>query len=985
MPGNPRQAGTYGMYTTHRKFQLTLVALATWLASVSSLWAGVAEDQYRVAAGHYSVSRWQLAVDEFELLLDRHPDHPVSEEATFFLAEALVQLGRYTDARPHYLRFVEQHGAKPLGVQAQFRLGETAFLLQNLIEARTRLEEFLDEHPDDARNAYGLSFLGEIELVAERSEAARDRFAEALRRYPDGPLAADARFGLAQAQAQLGEFEQAAEHFSLLAGSSHDLSDDARLQWGIVLYRQQDYAATEEVLALLNRQPPSSSLATDARYWGGLAQHALGNWGEAARLLEQATSPEHPRRAASAHFYAGDALRRAGQPERAEQLLLAVSDNFPNSPWADDSLLARIDLALETERHDDVARLVEDFSHRFPNSEMLDAARRKLGRSLLIAGKYDEAAGVLRPLAISHSSDTGAPADDAHWDHYLLGLAHLGAGENERAWQTLDSIPSAGQPPELLAGVQVARATALLGLQRFEEALTPLQTYLESQPAGSDAAKCRADRSLALASLHRYAEAKLALEEFVQQHPQHHLFLPTVANLAEIAYEADQREWAHELFTVLARDGNPQHYQKKGLSGLAWSQLESNAPNESATTFEQLIQLDPDGAVASEAGLMRAHALDQAGQPDAALAAYLSVIDRFPGSQHAGAALRSAANLQARRGRDGEAAGLYERLVAEHPQHSQLDAVLYDWAWMLFDNQRPAEADQLFARIHNQHRDSTYWHDATYRLAEHASSAQDYARARRLAGELIQSGVDGSLLAHALYLDGHAASLSGDWQLAHPSLERLISELPDSQLRVPAEYWLAEGLYQESRIEEAGLNFEALDGRLDGTSPAWMAMIPLRRAQILAQRESWHDAEEIAEQIATRFPQFRQQYEVDYLLGRCHAAQARFEQARAAYRRVTDSPIGGKTETAAMAQWMIGEGHFHQKQYDDAIRAYLRVEILYDFPRWQAGGLLQAGKCFELKGEWDEAVRLYGRLLQHFPHTTFAGEATKRLNAVTQN
>ena len=45
-------------------------------------------------------------------------------------------------------------------------------------------------------------------------------------------------------------------------------------------------------------------------------------------------------------------------------------------------------------------------------------------------------------------------------------------------------------------------------------------------------------------------------------------------------------------------------------------------------------------------------------------------------------------------------------------------------------------------------------------------------------------------------------------------------------------------------------------------------------------------ADDLAERIATRFPKFRQQYEVDYLLGRCHAAQARFDQARAAPKSV---------------------------------------------------------------------------------------------------
>ena len=80
-----------------------------------------------------------------------------------------------------------------------------------------------------------------------------------------------------------------------------------------------------------------------------------------------------------------------------------------------------------------------------------------------------------------------------------------------------------------------------------------------------------------------------------------------------------------------------------------------------------------------------------------------------------------------------------------------------------------------------------------------------------------------------------------------------------------------------------------------------------------------------------------------------------------------------------MAQWMIGETYFHQEQYANALRAYLRVEILYAFPRWQAAALLQAGKCHEELGEWTQAAELYSKVLKNYPDTEVANEATDRL------
>ena len=158
-----------------------------------------------------------------------------------------------------------------------------------------------------------------------------------------------------------------------------------------------------------------------------------------------------------------------------------------------------------------------------------------------------------------------------------------------------------------------------------------------------------------------------------------------------------------------------------------------------------------------------------------------------------------------------------------------------------------------------------------------------------------------------------------------------------------------------------------------------MAMIPLRRAQLFVRQNKWPEAQAIAAHIASDFPNFEQQYEVDYILGRCLASEGRLDEARELYERVIHSPLGAKSETAAMAQWMIGESYFHQRKYDLALREYLRVEILYAYPTWQAAALLQAGKCHELLGEPKQALELYAKLLKNYSGTVFTEEATRRL------
>ncbi|NOX55825.1 MAG: tetratricopeptide repeat protein [Planctomycetes bacterium] len=115
------------------------------------------------------------------------------------------------------------------------------------------------------------------------------------------------------------------------------------------------------------------------------------------------------------------------------------------------------------------------------------------------------------------------------------------------------------------------------------------------------------------------------------------------------------------------------------------------------------------------------------------------------------------------------------------------------------------------------------------------------------------------------------------------------------------------------------------------------------------------------------------------MLGRAYKRQAKFDQAREAFRRVVDSVQGRRTETAAQAQLMMAETFFLQKNYKQALLEYLKVYHLYAYPEWQAAGLFQAGLCDEMLGNWSDAAKTYELLLNQFPKSELAQQAERRL------
>jgi TolA-binding protein len=379
-------------------------------------------------------------------------------------------------------------------------------------------------------------------------------------------------------------------------------------------------------------------------------------------------------------------------------------------------------------------------------------------------------------------------------------------------------------------------------------------------------------------------------------------------------------------------------------------------------------------------------------QPDSALAMYRVVIDKFPDDARSAEALWRTARLQDER-RESQAIELYARLVQDHPDFAQLDAAIYRWAWLVGASGATAQSDELFARLKRDFPHSRFAADATLRLAERALAAQKYDDAKKLLVELIEppasaaadapanSSPSPEIRQHALYLTARVAAAAKQWADVDAPLVKLLEEASDGELATQAAYLRAEASYQQGRFDEAVQRLTELAARTKDHPQNWSAAAELRRAQALAQMKQWSEALDVAHGIEASFPSFAEQHEADYLIGRALAAGADFAGAREAYAKVIESPGGGKTQTAAMAQWMIGESYFHQENYAAALAEYAKVDR-YSFPRWQSAALLQAGKCHELLGHWRLAVEAYDRLVKTYPASEFAEEAARRSTAI---
>jgi tetratricopeptide (TPR) repeat protein len=87
-----------------------------------------------------------------------------------------------------------------------------------------------------------------------------------------------------------------------------------------------------------------------------------------------------------------------------------------------------------------------------------------------------------------------------------------------------------------------------------------------------------------------------------------------------------------------------------------------------------------------------------------------------------------------------------------------------------------------------------------------------------------------------------------------------------------------------------------------------------------------------------------------------------------------------RSDTAAEAQFYVGQAHQIREDYKRAVVAYLRVQALYtQAPEWVAASMFECGKCYQAQGREQEAIDTFKALVRDHKGTQWAALAADRM------
>lgn len=166
--------------------------------------------------------------------------------------------------------------------------------------------------------------------------------------------------------------------------------------------------------------------------------------------------------------------------------------------------------------------------------------------------------------------------------------------------------------------------------------------------------------------------------------------------------------------------------------------------------------------------------------------------------------------------------------------------------------------------------------------------------------------------------------------------------------------------------------FDALLAKLT-ERPSWAATLRLRQTELAVAKRDYRAAADIIQLAKARYPDFKLQFEFDFLAARIAIANINFTQANAILAKLS-SDHSVQSSAGIRARWMQAELEFMQRRYATAAGLYREV-IASDHATWKPIGLLQLAKCQELLGDAEEALASYEQVVATIQNSTIDNSA----------
>ena len=1003
--------GTKKLTAAHGLFQRSLFKLAaaqyTEFLQQYPQHPDVTTAKYALAVCRYRLGEYEPAIKSItEVIAD--PKFTQRDEALAVLGHSHLAGNNYERALLAFDELLQKYPDSKHAETAALNRTQVLYLADRKPDALTAAQTFVTKYPQSAEKPTAQYFLALSRRDLQKPKDAAATLTELLAQSPDSRFTVDAMLLLGQCLEATGDADGAAAQYAkMIAAAPQSRKADGQFSLGTLQYKSGKYDASIENLSTMLKESPQSPYANAARLQLGLAQLATGKIDKArGTLVDIVDENKGHQNEANYGLAQCDIAEKKWAPAKATlEKLIAV--NPPPANIAQVKLDHAVCLT-ELNQHEPAAAEFAAFVQAYPQAPQVPEALYRQAFSLHKLGKFDQSHALAAKVAALPASDFTAPAAELDAENlFLLGQY----ADAEKAFTAMTAAAKdadrklqytfrTGQAAYFQA--KYPEAAALLAPLAADPRVAQGEAFHPAVFLLGDALLQQGKNAEAAAALKRFVEIskgdkleaqfKLGLAQLRAADPAAEQTLAAVANgpadspwatraqfeHGQLLYKKGSKpEAAAALNKVMAANPPaPPELAAPATYLLGWVDFDAKRYAEAAQRWGQLVEQHPKHSLVPDALFQRGSALKEAGQHAEALAALQAYVKANPEGPHVARALQFTAASQTALGQDDEAMKTLASLAAN--DKAATDAVLYDLAWAQRSLKDTKAVQETYRRLLKQFPESKLAPAARTELAEFLYADGNHKEAAELLEAVVSAkDVDPKTLTAATYrlgwcydkLDqpGKAATVFADFAAKHP----------DDPLAASALLQAGAAASKEGKFDVAAKSLAAMLAKFPKHEQAPVALLKLGEAQ--AEMNDFAASQQSYAAFLEQNPKSEFAYRAKFGVAWALENQKQYEPARAAYRKVIEQHNG---ETAARAQFQIGETFFAEGKFEEAVAELLQVEDVYAYPAWSARALLEAGRAFEQLKQDDQAREQYTALVEKYKDSPEAKLARDRLAAL---
>lgn len=998
-----------------------------------------ATDDFNLAVGLYRSGRWQLAADTFRQFLEEAPEHPRHSLGLLYYGLSLSSLERYADARPQFTEFLKREGESAQAADARYRLGECSYYLKDYDQAVTELNEYLTRHPEHSLADWATLFLGDSYNGLGKWEQAEPILSKLVSKPPAPQILRDSEFALARCLESLNRPDEAIEIYrSISRDQQSTVAPRALAKIGTLHFNRRQYAEASSAYDEIVTRFAGSAIASSAQLNSGLALYRFGSFEEAIKRFQAVEAGST--NSAQAIFMMALSMKELGQVEEARQSFINALAVSGNNSLAADILFQRAQLERVDDKPAVAAQIFEDIADRWPKDQRVSeclfnaadlrlemgdvASAEKLWQRLqkdypnqavqlreqvllarLFLNQKNPERAIQTLQRVVSQPDEGSNARVLAVGRYYLIRALFDA---ERYTEVIDETRQIQEVLKLdgMSDLRSALALgAISGLQAKDYAATQqfADQFIPVTADKNQKADVLSARTVALAQLKQFAPAMQDAQVLAAEYSERSQSWSAILQAADVATREQAYPEAAGLFELVAEQSADESLREAGMTGVAWSHFRHQSYAEAETAFARLYQAYPQSRDAAQAVYMQARCAEELKDTERAAVSYQAVFRRLtegqspaaeglevkPPMQYAYDAGRQAARMLGRLRQTEQADRQWEQLVSQFPAARDLDRVLDEWAALNLNAERYERSDQIHRQLLDRFPDSPFSGPARLSLAESEMQAQRLDVAlQEFEAIVAEPKYAATEKERALFHVIDIYTARREWTKVRQLSNSFLMLYSDSQLLPQVRLLAAEAVLNtaadDTDVASARSLLDVLrEDVVSGNVPAeeWTERIWIVLAETALAAKDYSRIDEVTDELTSRNSASRFQFQLWDIQGRRWKNQAPpdFSRSREYFSKVLTDPTGQGTETAARCQFMIAETLVLEKNYQEALKEYLRTYINYPYEIWQVQALYQAAGCEAQLNLNDAAVKSYRELVSRFPESEYAARAKVRL------